>query len=112
MKFRVRTADVRLLAKEPVMGNRFDLPWESYPHDGASAPVSTSAAIERDDYDELFRAWCEERHESIELGLCLDEAVRLIKRLLNDGEVTDQSRRRARSLFRAIRDASGRGDPA
>jgi len=94
------------------MGNRFELPWESYPHDGASAPLGASAAIERDDYDELFRAWCEERHESIELGLCLDEAVRLIKRLLSDGEVSDQSRRRARTLFRAIRAAGGGSDPA
>jgi len=94
------------------MGNRIDLTWESYPHDGASAPHGASAALERDDYDELFRAWCEERHESIELGLCLDEAVRLLKRMLVDGEVTETSRRRARSLFRAIRNASGPKDPA
>jgi len=94
------------------MGNRIDLTWESYPHDGASTPAGTSAAAERDDYDDLFRAWCKERHESIELGLCLDEAVRLIKRLMADGEVTEQSRRRARALFRAIRNANGRNGPA
>jgi hypothetical protein len=112
VEFQDRTADVRLLAKEPVMGNRLDLSWESYPHDGASTPLGSSAAIERNDYDELFRAWCEERHESIELGLCLDEVVRLLKRMLAAGGVTEQSRRRAKSLFRAIREASGRSDTA
>ena len=63
------------------MDNRFDLSWDSFPNDGASAPVAVPTAVDPDEYDELFRAWCQERHESIELKLCLDEAVRLLKHL-------------------------------
>lgn len=86
------------------MENRFDLSWDSYPNDGASAPVAVPTAVDPDEYDELFRAWCQERRESIELKLCLDEAVRLLKHLFaSGGEVTPECRRRAKQLLLAIR---------
>jgi hypothetical protein len=85
------------------MDNRFDLSWDSFPSDGASTPVAVPTAYDPDEYDELFRAWCQERHESIELKLCLDEAVRLLKHICAKGEVTPESRRRAKQLFLAIR---------
>jgi len=85
------------------MDSRFALSWDSFPSDGASAPVAVPTAYEPDEYDEIFRAWCQERHESIELKLCLDEAVRLLKYLFAKGEVTPESRRRAKQLFLAIK---------
>ncbi|SIO22494.1 hypothetical protein SAMN05444166_3090 [Singulisphaera sp. GP187] len=85
------------------MENRFDLSWDSFPNDGASAPVAVPTAVDPDEYDELFRAWCQERRESIELKLCLDEAVRLLKHLFAKGEVTSECRRRAKQLLLAIK---------
>ncbi len=38
------------------MENRFDLSWDSYPNDGASAQVAVPTAVDPDEYDELFRA--------------------------------------------------------
>ena len=88
------------------MENRFDLAWDSYPDDGASIPVAVPTAYDPEEYNELFRAWCEERHESIELKLRLDQAVRLLKKMCAQGEVTPENRRRAKLLLRAIRDAA------
>ncbi|WP_406693890.1 hypothetical protein V5E97_22910 [Singulisphaera sp. Ch08] len=85
------------------MDNRFELSWESYPNDGASAPAAVPTAVDPDEYEELFRAWCQERRESIELKLCLEEAVRLLKYLFAKGEVTPESRRWAKQLLLAIK---------
>jgi hypothetical protein len=85
------------------MENRFDLSWDSYPNDGASAPVAAPPAYDPEEYDDLLRAWCQERHEGIELKLCLDEAVRLLKHLITKEELTPGSRRRARQLVQVIR---------
>jgi len=92
------------------MGSRVELSWEAVPHDGASATVGFSNGFDRAEYDELFRAWCQELHECIELRFCLDETVRLLRRLMSEGEVSVQSRRRAKRLLQAIKDASERGD--
>jgi len=92
------------------MGSRVELSWESVPHDGASATVGFPPSFDRAEYDELFRAWCQERHECIELKFCLEETVRLLTRLMSEGEVSVQSRRRAKRLLHAIKDASERGD--
>lgn len=88
------------------MDIRFDLCWDSFPSDGASAPVAIPSAYDPQEYEELLRAWCQERHESIELKLCLDEAVRLLKHLFAKGEVTAESRRRAKVLFSAIQQSA------
>lgn len=85
------------------MENRFDLSWDSYPNDGASAPVVAPMAYDPEEYNDLLRAWCQERHEGIELKLCLDEAVKLLKHMVANGDVTPAYRRRAKRLFQAIR---------
>lgn len=93
------------------MGSRFDLSWDTIPCDGASVPFTVPTGIDPADYDDLFRAWCRERHESIETKLYLDEALRVLKRLLAAGEVSAESRKRARRLLTAIKEAaSDRGE--
>lgn len=89
------------------MGHRLDLSWDSIPCDGASAPLAMPTALEPAVCDDLFRAWCQERHQSIETKLYLDEALRLLKRLLADGEISLQTRKRARRLLLAIKDGQG-----
>jgi len=92
------------------MGNRLDLSWDTIPHDGASAPVATPATTDPAEYDDLFRAWCQERHECIETKLYLDEALRVLRRLLADGEVSLEARKRARRLFTAIKHSPRTGE--
>jgi len=93
------------------MSSRFDFSWDEIPNDGASTPVSLFTPNDNSENDELFQAWCQERHESIELKLYLDEALQLLKRLLADGEVTPGSGKRARHLLRTIEAAQRRGEP-
>ncbi len=88
------------------MGSRLDLSWDTIPYDGASAPVAMPATSAPSEYDDLFRAWCRERHENIETKLYLDEAVRVLKRLLADDAVSLEMRKRARRLFTAISQSS------
>lgn len=94
------------------MSRRFDFEWDQIPNDGASMPIGISAPVDRGENDELYQAWCRERHESIELKLYLDEAVRLLKHMLAEGAVTPESRRRAKLLTLTIRAAkrADRGD--
>jgi len=73
--------------------------------------VSLFTPIDNSENDELFQAWCQERHESIELKLYLDQALLLLKRLLADGEVTPSSEKRARHLLRTIEAARRRAEP-
>ena len=91
------------------MRSWFDLLWDSFPDDGASATVGVSTPSHRTEVEELMYAWLRERQENVEQELYLDRSVLLIKRILADGEVTAQSRRRASHLFLAIRTAK-RGD--
>jgi len=92
------------------MSNRFDFSWDTIPSDGASSPVGLSTPVDASENDELFQAWCRERHESIELKLFLDEAVQLLKRLVADGEISPANARRARHLLRTI-EATRTDDP-
>jgi len=87
------------------MRNLFDLPWDSLPNDGASAPAGVLAACDRDEEEELMYAWLRERQENIELGLFLERACELLGRILAGGEVTPALRRRARHLIRVIESA-------
>jgi hypothetical protein len=92
------------------MGNRLDLSWDTIPCDGASAPVAPSLVAGPADYDNLFQAWCRERHENIETRLFLDEAVRILRHLLAEGKVSGESRKCARRLLSAIRDSAERSE--
>ncbi len=87
------------------MSNPFGPPWDRIPGDGASAPVGMPSPFDDAPSDDLLEAWCQERHQSIELGLYLQQSLQLIRRILADGEVTPESRRRAKTLLRAIREA-------
>ena len=87
------------------MKSRFDVSWDMIPHDGAAAPVSPSRHFDRTEYDELYRAWCQERHRCIEMHLVLDEALRFLGRISDDGAVAPASRSRAKKLLKAIRGA-------
>jgi len=87
------------------MDKRFDLAWDSFPTDGACAPVSVNPLTDPGEHDELFRAWCRERHESIELKLYLEEAVRLLKHFCAQGGGSLEGRRRAKMLLGAIRNS-------
>jgi len=85
------------------MGSQLDLSWDTIPHDGASAPVAMPATHDPNEQNELLRAWCQERHENIETKLYLEEALRVLRRMLAVGEVSVQTRRRAQRLIRAIK---------
>ena len=87
------------------MTSWFDLPWDSIPGDGASTPVGVSTPSVRAEEEQLMYAWLCERQENVEQGNFLDRSVQLIKRLLADGEVSAESRQRARQLLLAIRAA-------
>ena len=84
------------------MRNLFDIPWDSLPHDGASAPVGVSGRHDRADDEELMSAWLRERQENIEVGLYLERASDLLGRIVAGGEVTPAIMRRARHLLRSI----------
>jgi hypothetical protein len=93
------------------MNRRIDLSWDAIPHDGVSAAVGLSALLGGADHDELFNAWCQERHESIELRLCVDKVLLFLKRLVADGELNLSNKRRAVQLISAI-EASQSGRPS
>jgi hypothetical protein len=93
------------------MNRRFDLGWDALPNDGGFTPVNVSTPFGGAENDELFQAWCQERHASIELKLCLHEALELLKRVLADDGVSPRSRRKARQLILAI-EASGESEPS
>jgi hypothetical protein len=88
------------------MGSRLDLSWDTIPHDGASAPVAMPATCDPAEYDDLFRAWCQERHENIESKLYLDEALCLLRRALAEGSVSSETRKRAKRLLAALKQTS------
>jgi len=83
------------------MFSRFEKPWETAAGDGASTPVGVSPPA--CEVDALMDAWLRERHESVECRLYLDEAGRLLRRMLVEDGVPLRLRRRARHLLLAIR---------
>jgi len=83
------------------MFRRFDDLWESAAGDGASTPVGV--ARPECNLDELMDAWFRERQENVECRLYLDEAGRLLRRILGEGGLPSRLRRQARHLLLAIR---------
>jgi hypothetical protein len=70
--------------------------------DGASTPVGLLRPQDEAEIDEIMDAWFQERHDNIESGIFLDQARRLLVRILAEGELTPRTRRRAKRLIRAI----------
>jgi len=85
------------------MFRRFDDLWDTSATDGASTPIGLFT--DNSERQELMDAWLKERRECIEYGLYLDQACQLLKRILAEEGVTRESRRRARHLIRAIKEA-------
>jgi hypothetical protein len=81
------------------MISRFEDLWESA-GDGAASPVG----VVRPDWDtkELMKAWFRERRDSIECRLYLDEARRLLRKMLDGEGVTPRLRKRVEFLLRAV----------
>jgi len=90
------------------MTGRFDNLWESAAGDGALSPVGV--ARPECEFDALMDAWFRERQDCIECRLYLDEAGRLLRKVLDEETVPLRLRRRAKHLLlaiRAVRDAEG-----
>jgi hypothetical protein len=70
--------------------------------DGAIAEASSDLSARVQEVNDLLKAWMEERQAHIEAKLLLDRACALLTRMMDEGDVTPRSRRRAKSLLRAI----------
>jgi hypothetical protein len=86
------------------MINFYDDLFSSTGMDGASAPVALLKRHDDVELDSLMDAWFKERRESIECGMFLDRAKRLLNDILGDENLTPRTRRKVRNLIRAIRD--------
>jgi hypothetical protein len=84
-----------------MMQIRLEELWKS-PDDGAYSPVGPLAIRTEADFDDLLDAWYVERRNSIEFEILLDESLRLIQKLVSEGDVSASERKRARRLIRAI----------
>jgi hypothetical protein len=84
-----------------MMGRIEDL-WESA-GDGAFSPVGAIRSDVDIDVDALMKAWFRERQDSIECRLYLEEARRLLQKLVGVDEVPPRLRKRAQCLLRAVR---------
>ena len=87
------------------MNRRFEDLYASAADDGASCPIGVSDhhANSCDDLDLLLEAWSRERARRIEGSLLLEEARRIIARLIAEGGSTLLARQRARRVLNAIR---------
>jgi hypothetical protein len=75
----------------------------STPNEGAAAPIGISNPTAQAEVDLLMEAWVRERQDCIEYSLCLDRAKKLLRRILDDGVVTEKNRREAQHLLSAIK---------
>lgn len=89
------------------MINFFDDLFSSTGMDGASTPVAVVNRHDEVELDSLMDAWFKERHESIECGLFLERAKRLLNEILGAEDLSPRTRKKVRSLIRAIRDCRG-----
>jgi len=76
------------------------------PRDGASATIGISRSNDAAEVDDLMDAWYRERQDRIEAGLFLDQARRLLGRIISEGRITSADRKKARRLLLAIKEAS------
>lgn len=74
-------------------------------HDGASAAISVCSTSSTSDVDQLMDAWYRERQERIEAGLLLEQACRVLSRIVSDGEITTANRRKATRLLLTMKAA-------
>jgi hypothetical protein len=83
--------------------------WVDAANDGASSPVGVSTSTLGAELEQLTEAWFLERTQRIEGLLVLDQARRLITRILSEGEVSPRNRKRASSVCRAIKKLQSEG---
>ncbi len=86
------------------MSNPFDDLFISTGEDGASAPVASIKTRDAAEIDRIMDAWFQERQDNIECGMFLDQARRLLTRILADGELTLKTRRQVKSFIVAMRE--------
>lgn len=79
--------------------------------DGATTAAGVGTTPRPHELDELMEAWLIERGRSIECGLLLDRARRLLRRITAEGRLTEASDREARCLLRAIAIVAPEGHP-
>ena len=86
---------------------RFDDLWATAAHDGASCPIGLSGNRPgrnlSSEVDELMDAWFHERTARIECSLILDQAGKLLSKLLAEETVTPKKRREMCRILRALR---------
>ncbi len=84
------------------MRSWFDSPLDAIPNDGASATTGLFMPADPEERETLLDAWRRERQENIELGLYLEQACALLRRMSAADMTTPANRRRAKELIRAI----------
>jgi hypothetical protein len=84
------------------MNRRVDDLWATAASDGASTPVGI-VAVTHTEIEELVDAWSRERTGRIESSLVLEEAGRLLARLLAEVPLEPIRRRQTKRVLRAIR---------
>lgn len=85
------------------MNQRLEELWANAADDGARSPVGLARGPREAEVDELLAAWFKERSHHIEGSLLLQEARRLLSRLLAEGGGSSGSRNRAERLIHLIR---------
>jgi len=87
------------------MKSWFDSPLDDLPSDGASATTGLFMPADPEERETLLDAWRRERQENIEMGLYLEQACALLRRMSAADTTTPANRKRAKDLIRAIRGA-------
>lgn len=87
------------------MRSWFDPPLDAIPNDGASVTTGFFMPADPGERETLLDAWRRERQETIELGLYLEQACSLLRRMSAADTTTPAHRKRAKGLIRAIREA-------
>ena len=88
---------------------RFEDLWADAANDGASSPIGVNSNPFGAELEDLMDAWFDERTQRIEGLLVLEQARRMIVRLMSEAGGSPTSRRRASQLVRAIRKLQAEG---
>jgi hypothetical protein len=91
------------------LNRRFEDLWVDAANDGASCPVGVSTSMLGAELDQVTEAWFLERTQRIEGLLVLDQARRLLTKLLAEGQVSTRTRKKASSVCRAIKKLQSEG---